>query len=77
MSDTNTPYQSLSIDDAEADRLALDLLRRLDGLPVAVVRRVLRQADFWLDAVTVLDCGPATEFQRAVAGFQAASGQPL
>ena len=69
-------YESPSIGDAETELRALSLLRQLDGLPVVVARRVLRQAEFWLDATTTLDCN-ATEFVRAVEGWTRAGEQSL
>ena len=65
-------YESPGLDGDEANRLALELLRQFDGQPLSVVRQVLRQAEFWLGAVTTLDCGPSTEFARASAAHQAA-----
>lgn len=58
-------YESPNVSDDEANKVALKLLQGFDGLPVPVIRQVLRQAEFWLGAVTVLDCGPDTEFARA------------
>ncbi len=68
-------YQSPGISDEKANLLALELLRTFDGLPVSVIRQVLRQAEFCLGAVTVLDCGEATEFARAFEGFRRAVEQ--
>lgn len=65
-------YESPNISDDEANLRALELLRQFNGLPVPVIRQVLRQAEFWLGAVTVLDCGEATEFSRAFEGWKRA-----
>ncbi len=70
-------YQSPGISDEKANLLALELLRTFDGLPVSVIRQVLRHVEFWLDAVTVLDCGEATEFARAVEGWKRAAERSL
>lgn len=68
-------YQSPGLSDNEANVRALDLLRQFDGLPIPVIRQVLRQVEFWLDAVTRLDCGEATEFARAFEGLKHAVEQ--
>lgn len=70
-------YESPALSDDEANVKALELLRQFDGLPVPVIRQVLRQAEFWLVAVTVLDCGEATEFARAFAGWKRVREQSL
>lgn len=77
MSNLETYYESPNISDDEANVKALELLRQFDGLPVPVVRQVLRQAEFWLSAVTVLDCGPTTEFARAFEGWKGAAQKPV
>lgn len=72
----NDGYESPSISDDDANLRALELLQRdFDGLPAPIVRQVLRRALFWLDAVTVLDCGEASEFARAFEGWRRAAGQ--
>jgi ABC-type antimicrobial peptide transport system ATPase subunit len=70
-------YASPHISCDEAHLLALELLQQFDGQPVSVIRQVLRQADQWLDAVTTLSCGEATEFARAVEVWQRAAGESL
>ena len=62
-------YITPHLNESDAERVALELLRQFDGLPASVIRQVLRKAEFWLGAVTVLDCGEATEFARAVEGW--------
>ena len=66
-------YESPGVTNDEANVQALELLRAFDGLPASVIRQVLRQAEFWLNAVTVLDCGESTEFARAVEGWTRAA----
>ncbi len=70
-------YESPHLADDEINLRALELLREFDGLPVPVIRQVLRQAEFWLGAVTVLDCGEATEFARAVEGLARVGAESL
>lgn len=70
-------YETPSIRPEEADARALALLGQLDGLNVASVRQVLNRAGFWLDAVSTLNCGEATEFARAVEGLRRAAGESL
>lgn len=70
-------YETLDIGREATDVLALNLLKLLDGLTVASVREVLHRAEFWLDAVSTLNCGKATEFARAVEGLRSAVGEPL
>jgi hypothetical protein len=53
---------------------ALMLLRTLDGLPLTHARRVLRQAESWMDAITALDCGSG-EFRRAIEAVRLAAGE--
>jgi hypothetical protein len=50
------------------------LLRALDGLPLTHARRVLRQAESWMDAITALDCG-SSEFRRAIEAVRLAAGE--
>ena len=70
-------YQSPSISDEQTSVLALEMLRAFDGVSVAVIREVLRQAENFLGAVTVLDCSESTEFARAVEGWSRAAEQSL
>ncbi|WP_374348545.1 hypothetical protein [Chitinimonas sp.] len=71
----NEPYHSPDFaNDAEAELLALKLLRGFHGMPVTLIRQVLRRADFWLDATTQLNTA-ASEFQRAYEGYRRASEQ--
>lgn len=70
-------YETLSIGREAVDLHALNLLGLLDGLTVADVRQVLSRAGFWLDAVSTLNCGEATEFARAVEGLRPAAGESL
>lgn len=74
---TADEYSSPHISCDEAHLRALELLRQFDGQPVSVIRQVLRQADQWLDAVTTLGCGEATEFARAVEVWRRAAGESL
>lgn len=62
--------------DEEAEVLALELLKRLDGMPVAMIRQVLRRAEFWLDATTALDCS-ATEYQKAFEEYRRVAEKSL
>lgn len=68
-------YASPGVSDDVANMCGLAVLRQFDGLPVPVIRQVLRRAEFWLGAVTTLDCGDATEFARAVEGWTRAVGE--
>ena len=70
-------YASPGLSDDDCNVAALGLLRSFDGQPVPVVQQVLRKAEFWLNAVTVLDCGESTEFARAVEGSRRATGKSL
>jgi hypothetical protein len=70
-------YTSPGLSDDQANVQALELLRQFDGQPLPVVQQVLRRAEFWLSAVSTLDCGEATEFARAVEGLKRAAGESL
>lgn len=70
-------YVSPGLSDDQANVLALELLRQFDGQPLPVVQQVLRRAEFWLSAVSTLNCGEATEFARAVEGLKRAAGESL
>lgn len=63
-------YSSPGLDDQQANVLALELIRQFDGLPIPVIKQVLNRAGFWVEAVSTLHCGEASEFARAVAGWQ-------
>lgn len=68
-------YETPSLTRDQADAMALTLLRSMQGIPVSIVRQVLKRADFWIDALTVLECGPATEFARAFEALQRAADE--
>jgi hypothetical protein len=70
-------YASPGLSDDEANLNGLVLLRSFDGVPAPVIRQVLQRALFWLDAVTVLECGESSEFARALEGLKRAAGQSL
>ena len=68
-------YSTPCLTNEQTNLNALRLLKSFDGLPAPVIRQVLRQTLFWLDAVTVLNCGEATEYARAVEGWRRAAGE--
>ena len=72
--EAGTDYETPSISEHDADLRAIALLRSLDGLSASAVKFVLRRTEFWLSAVTAVDCS-ATEFRRASAALQAFSEQ--
>lgn len=62
------PYETRDMDGNRVNELALEILRQFDGMGVNVARRILRRAEFWLDATSTVDCSTSSEFQRAVEG---------
>jgi hypothetical protein len=69
-------YETPSLAEWHVDMLALAIVQLLDELPVGVARKVLRRADFWIDAVQRVNCR-ASEFQQAVAALRAASPEAI
>ncbi|ONU48699.1 hypothetical protein [Burkholderia cenocepacia] len=68
-------YTTIHLDDFEAERRALEIIKaHLAGLPVGQARRVLKRAEFWIDATTIVDCD-ANEFQRAYEELQRAGSE--
>lgn len=63
-----------NLEPAESLALALQILISLDGLSVAQARRVLREADAWLDQSARLNCS-STSFQQAAEELRRASGE--
>lgn len=70
-------FETPSLGDDAANLNGLRLLESFDGVPAPVIRQVLQRALFWLDAVTVLDCGEVSEFARALEGLKRAAGKSL
>lgn len=75
--DADGNYATPHLSDDAANLNALSVLQQFHGIPAPVVRQILRQALFWLDAVTILDCGEASELQRAFEGLRRAAEQSL
>ncbi|WP_342705071.1 hypothetical protein OHZ10_28275 [Burkholderia arboris] len=68
-------YTTIHLDEFEAEQRALEIIRlHLTGLPVGQARRVLRRAEFWIDATTFVD-RDASEFQRAYEELQRAGSE--
>lgn len=62
------------LDDHDDDRRALDLLERLDGLPIADAQRILQLAERWLCSTHRVDVANA-EFMKARAERPPFSGE--
>ncbi|CAG9261914.1 conserved hypothetical protein [Burkholderia diffusa] len=68
-------YTTIHLDDFEAERRALEIIKaHLADLPVGQARRVLRRAEYWIDATTLVDCS-ASEFQQAYEGLRRAGSE--
>lgn len=63
-----------NLEPAELLALAMHILGCMDGLTVAQARRVLREADAWLDQSAHMDCS-SIGFQQAAEELRRASGE--
>lgn len=59
----------------QADAMALTLLRSMQGIPVSIVRQVLKRADFWIDDVPAGVRPGYVEFARAFEALQRAADE--
>lgn len=72
----NETYESSHLSDTQISAVALSVIKtHFHGMSVGQVKCILREVELIINSTMMVNCA-GEEFQKAVAGFQAADSRP-